>query len=572
MSAIDFAQWISGAPLAWHTFDRAVYRIGHPDFLLGAGRYGLRFAAQIIAVVDPRAIDAWIARHPNRLRVAIIGTAVLPTMFDSDMLTRAALLLRSRIPAIKCLAAALHVCPIFPVPSLAGFRDCRRALVENGIDPGDAAWMMAYRIKRAVHARYWDQHQLDGNQTRLRSLEANPDAAMGGRHNFDAEVRSLHTLIEKSTERLSELAPELEGMLSDLAADWPPDGLSDGQMESLDYNFVNTTEIRHRLAEKLPHRGNRDWLLKRNIGQLCALIGLSREPATILDAHFNADDPQLDIVIPWAAQSFILLHADDHRGVGKRTSDLVAGMSLAFESLAAQPFAAARAPMRWQSALARAACAYLFALMVVACTPDVRRSEVEVLNRMAIEHVLILLCVRNPDARSSQLLFKLTARTVLQMSYCTDSDKLRQQWAAAEELPAFARALALWSSPVLIEENKALAAALFRRTAELPLSRGVRALQVSRMLTLLDLAVSTCSEAGRSDLIRDLIGLWTEVYNDWQPFFPQWANAAETMATAVEREGPEREIFLAVPSFAQTHCRRLIEARKGASAQSDNGA
>jgi hypothetical protein len=60
---------------------------------------------------------------------------------------------------------------------------------------------------------------------------------------------------------------------------------------------------------------------------------------------------------------------------------------------------------------------------------------------MAIEHVLILLCARNPDAHSSQLLFKLTVRTVLQMSYCTDGDKLRQQWAAAEELPAFARAL-----------------------------------------------------------------------------------------------------------------------------------
>ncbi len=190
LSAIDFAQWISGAPLAWHTFDRAVHRIGHPDFSIGAGRYGLRFAAQIIAVIDPRAIDAWIARHPNRLRVAIIGSAVLPTMFDSDMLARAALLLRSRIPAIKCLAAALHVCPIFPVPSLAGFLDCRRALVENGIDPGDAAWMMAYRIKGAVHARYWAQHQLEGNQARVRSLEANPDTAMGGRHNFDAH---LHT-------------------------------------------------------------------------------------------------------------------------------------------------------------------------------------------------------------------------------------------------------------------------------------------------------------------------------------------------------------------------------------------
>jgi hypothetical protein len=502
ISALDFAQWISGAPLAWPTFNRAIYRIGHPDFLLGAGRYGLRFAAGIISVIDPRAIDVWIVRHPNRLRVAIIGSAILPTGFDFDVLARATLLLRSRIPAIKCLAASLHVCPIFPVPALAGFRDCRRTLVENGIHPADAAWMMAYRIKEAVHARYWAQHQLEGSQARLRSLEANPNVAIGGPHNFNAEMRPLLAQIENFTKRLSELAPELEGMLSDLAADWPSDGLSDGQMESLDYNFVNTPQIRYRLAEKLPHKVNRDWLLKRNIGQLSALIGLSREPAAIFGVHFSADDSQLDRDLPWAAQSLILLHADDHRGVGKRTSDLVGGLSCAFEALAAQPFAAARAPMRFQSALARAACAYLFALMMVACTPDAERGKVEVLNKMAIGHVLILLCVTSPDARSSQLLFKLTARTVQQMSYCADGDELRRQWAGKEELPAFARALALWSSPVLIEENGALATALFRRTAELPLSRGVRDLQVSRMLTLLDLAVSVCAEAGREDLRR----------------------------------------------------------------------
>jgi hypothetical protein len=130
-------------------------------------------------------------------------------------------------------------------------------------------------------------------------------------------------------------------------------------------------------------------------------------------------------------------------------------------------------------------------------------------------------------------------------------------------LPAFARAMALWSSPALVGENKALAAELFRRTSELPLSRGARGLQVSRMLTLLDLAVSACTESGRQDLVRDLIELWVEVYGDWQPLFPQWANAAETMAAAVERDSSERITFLADPSFAQTHCRRLIEARAG---------
>jgi hypothetical protein len=72
--------------------------------------------------------------------------------------------------------------------------------------------------------------------------------------------------------------------------------------------------------------------------------------------------------------------------------------------------------------------------------------------------------------------------------------------------------------------------------------------------------------------VDDLIRLWVDVYEDWQPFFPQWANAAATMAAAVEGEGPEREIFLAEPSFAQTHCRRLIEAQRGANAKGNNAA
>ena len=39
----------------------------------------------------------------------------------------------------------------------------------------------------------------------------------------------------------------------------------------------------------------------------------------------------------------------------------------------------------------------------------------------------------------SDLLFKLTVRAVLQMSYDTHGEGLRRRWGAAEELPAFAR-------------------------------------------------------------------------------------------------------------------------------------
>ncbi len=567
LNAIDLAQWVSGAQFNWPTFDRAVHRIGHPDIGISPGRYGLTFAAKIIAAIEPRAIDRWIKAHRNRLRVATIASAMLPSMYDPDIFGRATLLLRSRIPALKCVAAAVYVCPMFRQSPFEDFRECRNSLIANGIDPGDATWMMAYRIKGAIHSRYWAEHQLEQAQARLRYLEANPDAAMGGRHNYQAELSVLRKQIDNASQRLSKLASDLERMLSDLAADWPSDGLSDGQMESLEYNFVSTPEIRHRLAEKLPHGPNRDSLLKTNIEQLADFIGLQRAPTDVLDVFFNADDKRFDILAPWAAQSLILLYTGDYRGVGKRTSDLVAGIAAAFESLAIEPFAAARKPERWQSAFGRAASAYVFALLVVARMPEQRRSEIERLNQLALDHVFQLLCVKNPDARSSQLLFKLTVRAVLQAGYFADAAARRGQWARAPDMPPFARALSLWASPALVKEDKALAFELFRRVAQLPLSRGERDLQISRMLTLLDLAIASCMTAGEPALIAELVAVWAEAYRDWLTVTDRWANAAEIMSAAVERDGPERSAVLAEPSFANTHCRLLIERTTASTSQ-----
>src|SRR5580700_185986 len=400
LNAIDLAQWVSGSLLTWATFDRAVYRIGHLD-IINPGRFGLGFAAKVITALDVGAIDTWIRHHPNRLRVATIAGAMLPSVSDADIMERATRLLRSRVPALKCLGAAFYVCPIFPRSPLDDFHESRRGLVANGVDPGDATWMMAYRIKNAVHSRYWTQHQLEQARARLRYLESKPEAAIGGRHNFEAEVRSLHTQIDRSSDRLTELGAALESMLEDLAAGWPADGLTEDQMHALENNFVQTPEIRVRVAGKLPQGANRTSLLKRDIDQLRNFIGLSKNPAEVLDTDFNPNDNRFEVILPWAAQSLILLYDDERRGVGKRTSDLVADLSKAFEALAAEPFAAQRKSGRWHSAYGRTASAYIFALLVVASMPEARRSEVATLNGLALDHVFQLLCIPYPDGRTS---------------------------------------------------------------------------------------------------------------------------------------------------------------------------
>jgi hypothetical protein len=90
------------------------------------------------------------------------------------------------------------------------------------------------------------------------------------------------------------------------------------------------------------------------------------------------------------------------------------------------------------------------------------------------------------------------------------------------------------------------------------------------MLTLLDLAIASCARAAKPALVRDLVTLWIEAYQDWLPITDRWSNAAAVMAAAVEREGPERVAILAEPAFAHTHCRFLIERQRTASDQREN--
>ncbi len=109
--------------------------------------------------------------------------------------------------------------------------------------------MTGMRIKNAVHARYRIQHGREQNTARLRYLEQNPDKAIGGIRNTEAEMKMLRMHLDRGADAYAKLLPELEGMLTDMAADWPSGGLSDAQMQSLEFIFVDTAEIRHRLAD-----------------------------------------------------------------------------------------------------------------------------------------------------------------------------------------------------------------------------------------------------------------------------------------------------------------------------------
>jgi hypothetical protein len=185
----------------------------------------------------------------------------------------------------------------------------------------------------------------------------------------------------------------------------------------IDNIFVETAEIRHRLAEKLSHGANRDWLLKRNIQRLRDFVGLAKSPAEVPTDYFFPDERQFQPLAEWTAQSLSLLYAADRHGIGKRTSFLVSGVEQAATALMAQPFIAARKPDSWQSILTRVACAYRFALMVVANVPQAGRHAVTMLNRLALEHAFAILSHGQVPVQASETFFRLTALAVHNMRY-----------------------------------------------------------------------------------------------------------------------------------------------------------
>ena len=210
--------------------------------------------------------------------------------------------------------------------------------------------------------------------------------------------------------------------------------------------------------------------------------------------------------------------------------------------------------------MTRAACAGRFAFKVVASVPQDRRESVARLNELALEHAFMLLSARDLPAQSATSFHELTAQAVQHMEWTSNADEFREKWALAEGLPDFARALALWSSPALAEKHQDLAGRLFERVCALPLSRGSYNLQMSRMLTLLDMALAASARAGKSELILRARRLWASGYRDWQPISTRWEGIAEKLALAIETNGAERAEIIADEAFANTYCRRLLDA------------
>lgn len=98
----------------------------------------------------------------------------------------------------------------------------------------------------------------------------------------------------------------------------------------------------------------------------------------------------------------------------------------------------------------------------------------------------------------------------------------------------------------------------------LPLSQGGQNLQMSQMLSLLDMAVASCAAADQADLISDVMSLWRAAHKDWRAINDTWAESAAMLAGAVAANGRERAQLSADPTFADSYCARWIASSDSA--------
>ena len=400
----------AGTTLDWDLLEFARSWVRHEPEMGLAGNYGLVFVMRIVLRLKPSVLRRWHQRNSGKL----VTSVMMPLIGSELWHGREALpdrLLATRIPF--CVAFAIAICADANAAEegFVSHNAIIAKLTAHGVSGADAIWLTAHILKQAVHRHHSIASRGKGLIFEARR-DQNSRAAAGGSNlsNWITARRDDHA------RRKADHEYRLEGLLNEVAAVWPTDGLSEQQMEVLDAAFVDTPEMRLRLAEKLAHPGNRKALLSRNIDQFKREVGLFVESNAAFDTYFAPEPERLYDLALATARSFVALHRDTPDDLGRRTSNLLAKGVAAASGLLEQPFIRARQPMRWQSALSRTACAVIFALLVVGSVA-LHQPAVAILRQLALDHAANMLALGHHSNRERDVLDTLSGLSIQIMMF-----------------------------------------------------------------------------------------------------------------------------------------------------------
>jgi hypothetical protein len=362
-----------------------------------------------------------------------------------------------------------------------------------------------------------------------------------------------------TVDRIEAANKSVETILTQMARCWPANGLCAKQLTELEPCFVETAEIRYRLAVKLNHTGNRAALLDRNRTELKAFLGLSA-PAGVFDAYFQPEFDRTFQLIYWTAMSHVARREGDSRGVGRLASIAVEPLTKLADHLLQEPYIAARQPTQFQSAALRAACAYLFALLVAETAPPALRNQVRRLRELALEHAgLLLRALGEHTIGDGRILDCLIHNCIHVFRGHCGLSAILHEWQTSPDMPIYPKALAAWCAPSETALQEALE--LFGQVAVPPPSARQRAGRANRLASLADLAVDACWASQATAAFEAFSQAWRNHFEPWRGLLGEpWREAPTQLWRALAAEGPERRRVLIEPTFRSSNVFKRLTA------------
>ncbi|MCO5089936.1 hypothetical protein [Bosea sp. (in: a-proteobacteria)] len=547
------AQSLSAPCLSWQMLRVAKSLVMHPMDIGSTPRYGLQSVVRLMLAWKPSAIRALVDRERDHPMMSAIVRAAVQYLHPPSV-ERVRAVAATGCPLLVAIAAASMADQ--PAADLneptTCFADGWRELVAAGAAEADATWLMALHLKEAVHQRFRYTHGIEDDTRLLRWLRRKaPDLSNYEHHRLGHVTEEL----PRRREAAAIHEQKLDRILDDMARLWPAADLSVTQYQWLAQAFVDSAEIRHRLARRVAAASERTMLLKQNVEAWKAEVGLGRSTAEPFTEEYL---PQLDTLFQqtlWAARSFVELNKNAKRGVAREVGLLLDPLTRDAQTILKEPFMAARRPARWQAALLRSAACALFALIVVGETPDDRRADVQVLASHALALTKMLVSESERIGASWELIYLAASIAIAVMADDALLSGQLTMWAQDSDLPMQVRAMAAWSSDDFLTRRLADATSLFAMAAKSPLLRASRDRHFGQLMSLLDIAVVSAirlSDYGVADRLRSL---WSDAIVEWPEQMEEWATAADWLMDAVKADGPQRAALLEHPSFASSRSR-----------------
>ncbi len=552
------AQLLSSDRLSWQLLRSAQALVARPWDVASTPRYGFQSVVRSALLCNPEAIARLVKNHRDHPLMASVVRAAVDHVQRAEP-ERLRAVAGTGIPLLVAMAAARVVAesPAEPSATASRFAFGRQLLIDSGVDSVDATCLMSLQLKEAVHQRFRHAQAVRELSHRLRWLEAQPQPLSPFDQN---ELVHLPAQLSKRRQEAEQHEKAFDCILDDVARYWPQDGLSPDRLAIVLPAFVDSEEVRYRLAMKLTTEPARAQILQLNLDAWMSEVGLNRPVSKVFDDDFSPRADDLFDQTLWAARSFIALHPQPKGGIGRQTSLVLGAMRKSADEVLGEPYMAARQPVRWQSALLRSSTLAIFALLVVHEVPAERRAETGKLAEFALDHAREVLMQGEVIAARWELADMLARLAIWRLAQDPVLHHKLCEWANCEGLPMLVRAMAAWSSTAYVQGQIESAGQLFVEAGWPPVSGHGAGRSFDQLMSLLDIAVATTAPLKVTSIEERLMGAWAEVIGAWPSEQSCWRDAPARLLKAVRGDGLERDALLANPAFQESLCRKLIES------------